>query len=61
MKIIKYYITHIKHGFSIIYLENDKRVEFDTWKEARRKIRELETKNLAGLFAWKKDEIYIKE
>lgn len=59
MKIIKYYITHIKQGFSTIYLENDKRIEFDTWQEAREKIKDLETQSLVGLFAWKKDVIDV--
>ena len=53
---MKYYITHIERGKSNVYLENDKRLEFDTWEKARKKVEELEMKNISGFFAWKKDE-----
>jgi len=51
---IKYYITHTLYGISNAYLENDKRVEFDTWEEARRKVISLEPTNIKGFFGWKK-------
>lgn len=61
MKITKYYITHIQYGISTIHLENGKRIEFDTWQEARKKVFDLETRNLIGFFAWKKETIDIEE
>lgn len=51
-----YYITHVTMGVSTVYLKNDKRIEFKTWQEARKKVIELEVNNLSGFFAWKKDK-----
>lgn len=51
-----YYITHVYFGKSTVFLENDKRIEFNTWEEARKKVIELEKNNLSGFFAWKKDK-----
>ena len=61
MKITKYYIIHIQYNISSVHLEDGKRIEFDTWKEAREKVINLETRNLTGLFGWKKEEIDIGE
>lgn len=51
-----FYITHISHNISTVYLENDKIVEFNTWQEARDKVIKLEVTNLSGLFGWKEDK-----
>jgi len=59
MEITKYYITHVKYGISTVYLENDKRVEFDSWEKARSKVIKLEARKLDGYFAWKKDVIDV--
>ena len=60
MTITKYCIVHFTPAWQgEIYLEDGKRLEYDTPEEARSKIKELEKEYFPKLFAWRKEQINV--